>query len=204
MAVKAILKIQLLADDVVVAESESPTLWYTILQAMQNDATGLPTVPTAVGGGVSTPHAPSRSETSGRASIESFAAELGLESPLVEGACAPTGVAPYIHLDRHHWEALRRNTGERGPKALAPAVLAATLLALWWKHAGQSGSPTIGDVTPVLETIRLSTLNLKRSLDNCRWLQLRGKAISLNPARTSAAVAVVRAYCLQQPFDNET
>lgn len=196
MVLKAALKVQLLANDVVVAESDSASLWHSVLQAMDRDeplknsdarrerAGGVAREPLA--------HRPAGD------GISLLARDLGVDSAVVEAACGPTASAPYIHLDRHHWEALRKNTGERGPKAVAPAVLAATLLALWWKHAGQEGAPTISDLTPVLNTISLPAYNVKRSLDNCRWLQLRGKSIALNPSRTSWAITVARAYCMQE------
>lgn len=203
MAVTARLKVQLLANDVVVAESDSSALWHSVLQAMEVDE------PIASG------HSRAREQVEekpkkqvsprpgGASPIGSFAGELQLEPAVVEGACGPTADSPHIHLDKHHWEALRKNTGERGPRAIAPAVLVATLLVLWWKHAGKDGSPTISEVTPVLSTIHLPAFNVKRSLENCKWLQLRGKAISLNPSKTSSALAVARAYCAQQPLEIE-
>jgi hypothetical protein len=207
MAVTAALKVQLLANDVIVAESDSSALWHSVFQAMENDETLASPASRGRSQDDAEPESAAPNAPRGRPSsdglLDGFVKELQLDPAVVEGACGPSREAPYIQLDKHHWESLRKNTGERGPKALAPAVLAATLLVLWWKHAGQDGSPTISDIAPILGTIHLPAFNVRRSLENCRWLQLRGKAISLNPSRTSSAVTVARAYCRQLPLESE-
>jgi hypothetical protein len=201
MVVKARLKVQLLADDVIVAESDSSILWQSVLQAMDGDPPLKPLdVPPPLEAPLESP-ADMGSQRPGSDAIGNLARDLKIDRALVEGACGPTLDVPYIHLDRHHWESLKKNTAERGPTAIPGVILAATLLVLWWRSAGKTGTPSIGDITPVLHTLHLSAFNLKRSVENCRWLQLRGASIALNPSRFSSAVAVARAYCLQQPVE---
>lgn len=201
MAVKATLTTQLLANGVVIAESESQSLWYEILQAIQS---GSPLLAQAeVRKEKQHVHVPPPSNAPNDR-VSAFASELGVDRVQVEGGCSPSVDAPFIRLDRHHWEALRRNTGDRGPGTVAPVALAATLLVLWWKHAGRADAPTITEIPPVLATIDLPVQNVRRSVQNCRWLQLRERAIVLNPARTSAALALARAYCNQTPVEEGT
>src|SRR6266498_3951073 len=117
MAVTATLRVQLLANEVIVAESDSSTLWHSVFQAMEKgEALGrvesrqqitegrLPTKKVAGHEGADDP-------------TDAFAHELGLDRDVIEGSCGPSGESPHIQLDKHHWEALRKNTGERGPKA---------------------------------------------------------------------------------------
>jgi hypothetical protein len=201
MAVKAQLRVQLLANDVVIAESESSELWQSVLRAIERDR------PLDEDGhgeiGEVAAVKPRESERPANDGLQQLARELRVERAVIEGACAPSAEAPYIHLDKHHWEALRRNTPERGVLAISPVVLAATLLVLWWRCAGKSGVPSVSDVKPVLDTLHLPAFNVNRSLENCRWLQVRGKSVALNPSRTSSAIAVARAYCLQQAVERE-
>ena len=204
MAVTAKIKVQLLANEVIVAESDSAALWHAVFRAIEEDKPLI--IPGASPDGDKKKHeselpgSARESERPGTA-IGRFAQELGVSTEVVEGACSPTTQAPYIHLDKHCWEKLKKNTGARGPTAVTPVVLAATLLVLWWKRAKIEGQPSMSDVGPVLASIDLEPFNLKRSIDNCRWLQVRNGAISLNPARTSNAIAVAKAYCTQQKVE---
>jgi hypothetical protein len=205
MAVTAKIKVQLMANDLVVAESESAALWQAVFRAIEEDKPlekpdDSDTAGRAKGSEHDLLRAPPGGHQSGTA-VGRFAKELGIGAEVVEGACGPSTDAPYIHLDKHCWEKLKKNTGARGPTAVTPVVLAATLLVLWWKRAGNEGQPSMSDVAPVLSTIDLEPFNLKRSIDNCRWLQVRNGTISLNPARTSNAIAVAKAYCTQQKVE---
>jgi hypothetical protein len=93
---------------------------------------------------------------------------------------------------------MKKGTPSRGRKAIPPIALAATLLILW-KEKAKLGASTIKDCQRVLGTVGLRDDHPKRGLDNCEWLQARPKAIVIiNPAQTSKAVAVARAYCTKE------
>lgn len=202
MAVKAILKIQLFANDVLVAESEDDALWQKVLAAMHGG--GATTLNEEKNGDEEDGVNADRNRTrpaKGNEGIEGFADKLGVEPDVLVGACEPSTEAPYIHLDAHFWEALKQNTPPRGAKAVAPINLAGTLLCLWFKHAGIEGRPTQAQAKAVLATVGVQENNPTRALNNCEWLQSRGGGIQINPAKQSKAVAVARAYCAQTPVD---
>lgn len=202
-AVKAKLKIQLLAEKVLVAESTDEKLWRKILAAMQGDGDVAESDDTEDLGSGARSASSSTSRKKGQKGLAGFAADLGLDEDVVEGACSPSDEAPFIHLDDGCWESLKKNTPERGSKAVAAINLAATLLCLWFKHSGQDVNPTAVQAKAVLQTIGVSEKNPSRAVKNCEWLQSRGGGIQLNPARVSKAKAIVRAYCSQEPVGGE-
>ena len=202
MAVTAKLKIQLFANDVLVAESEDDALWQKVLAAMHGGgATELEEEEEGTQDGVVTAVRKRTRSPKGNGGVEGFADQLGVESDVLVGACGPSTEAPYIHLDAHFWEALKQNTPPRGAKAVAAINLAGTLLCLWFKHAGIEGRPTQTQAKAVLATVGVQENNPTRSLGNCEWLQSRGGGIQINPAKQSKAVAVARAYCAQTPVE---
>jgi hypothetical protein len=191
MAVKAQLNIQLYADSVLIAESDDHELWRRVFAAIQTGK--------AFAGDdddVKTPAAtiPRRSPNQ-TGPIAAFASELGVSEDEVVGACGPTTQAPYIHLDQRYWEALRNKTGSRGIDAISPVALAATLLALWFKHGQIDGVLTVQHCQATLATINLRDQNAARSLRNAEWIQTRNSAVVINPAQWSQAVRIARAYC---------
>lgn len=201
MAVTAKLNVKLLADTVVVAESDDAELWRRVFAAIQ---TGKPMLGSHDDGGDEQDE--SRAEEvlvkKGRrrsdGPLNAFAEELGVDVNEMVGACAPETAEPYIRLDQRYWEALRLKTGSRGRTSIAPVVLAGTLLCLWFKHAGMDGNPTIQQCQTVLATINLRDQNAARSLRNADWLQTRGGTVVINPAQWSQAVKVAKAYCLKK------
>jgi hypothetical protein len=201
MNLKANLKVVLHANDVVVAESEDPSLWQRVLVAMSasgTDGSALADLETdklpPLGADVE--------KATGGKTLQAFAKELGVDAAEVEGACGPSIDPPFIHLDKHNWEAFKKNTPERGAGAVNSTVLASTLLVLWNEHA-KIGDVKLKDVTGVINTINLESKNPTRSVNNCEWLQLRNGVVKLNAARTSQAIAVAKAYCLKKPIDQE-
>lgn len=190
--IKAELKIVLLANDMDIAESSDPILWQKVLAVIntqtegskndnigdfrQNDTNDL---------------------SSARGNTEKMSQEIGVSVAILKGACNPSDSAPFIYLDKHHWEAMKKGTPPRGPKSIAPIALAATLLILW-KEKSKLGDSTISDAQKVLGTLNLYDKHTKRSLDNCEWLQLRGKNIIINPAQTSKAIKMAKAYCTKE------
>jgi hypothetical protein len=202
MAVTANLKIQLMADSVLVAESEDALLWQRVFSAIQKGQ-GSPGAPQGADlddeaerddSGEQTDQ-PGANVVKGAAS---FAKELGVSPDVLVGACAPSIQSPYIHMDDHHWEALKKNTPGRGPTAIPPAVMAATLLGLWFKHAGLAGGPTVLQCQAVLQTIDLRDRNAARALRHCSWLQNRKGSVLVNPAERSRALRLAKAYCLKK------
>lgn len=129
-----------------------------------------------------------------------FSEELSILEEKVLGACDPQQTPPYIHLDKHHWEAFKKATPSRGRNAIAAITVAATLLALWM-DAARLGNASIGDAQAVLSTLDIRDKNPERGLRNCEWLRLRGQSILLNPAQTSKAIEMARAYCEKRAPD---
>ena len=123
--------------------------------------------------------------------------ETGVTVDVLQGSCAPTETAPFIHLDKHHWEAMKKATPARGSKAISPIALASTLLILW-KEQAKSGDSSVKEAQKVLGTVSMRDSHPHRSLDNCEWLQLRGKNIIINPAQTSKAIKLAKAYCTKE------
>lgn len=205
MTVKASLKIVLMANDVEIAESEDKLLWQSVFAAINQGVNQIPTAPAPPGAGAVPPPPGGKVESPSFASggadgLSKFARELGIVPDVIEGALAPSLEAPYIHLDPHCWEALKKNTPPRGAQSIAPIALAGTVLALWFKHAGIDGIPTSKQCQAVLKTIHTSDKNAARSLKNTEWLQTRGNGIVVNPAQRSRAVAVTVAYCTKSPI----
>jgi hypothetical protein len=192
MFAKANLKVVLQADEKVVAESDDPELWRWVLSRL---------------------YAPDRTEGVGAISSESlafrqpaldvgpigaqiarFAQSIGVTPDEAVGACRPGSEPPFLGLDAHCWEAYRRQTPARGPYAIGPASIAATLLVLWG-GAGDLPPFTVSDVVAVLGVIGARDAYPNRTIRNCRWLQLAGAKVLLNPARGSEAKRVARAFC---------
>jgi hypothetical protein len=202
MSLKANLKIVLHANNVVVAESEDPDLWQKVLRAMSAasaGATSLEEMTDATGplGGDELSR-----ERSSDGAVEMLARELNVSSAVLAGSCDPIVESPYIQLDKHHWEALKRNTPERGQGAVNATVLAATLLVLW-KDCAKLGDVKLKETAGVIGTISLESKNPTRSVNNCEWLQLRNDTIKLNAAQTSKAIQVARAYCTKTQIGKE-
>lgn len=207
MTVKASLKIVLMANDIEIAESDDKVLWQSVFAAINQGTSQLQAgISVHEGGGGSLTsgsqggESPVLNPVNGMDHLNKLAAELDITPAEVEGALAPTLDAPYIHLDPHCWEALKKNTPPRGPQAIAPIALAGTVLALWFRHAGIDGIPTSKQCQAVLKTIHVTDKNASRSLKNTEWLQTRGNGIVINPALRSRAIAVARAYCTKTPI----
>lgn len=203
MTVKASLKIVLMANDIEIAESDDKVLWQNVFTAINQGTNQIQVSLSGQEGGavpLTGSDSPALTSVNGVESLKKFSAELGITQAEVEGALAPTLDAPYIHLDPHCWEALKKNTPPRGPQAIAPIALAGTVLALWFRHAGIDGIPTSKQCQAVLKTIHVSDKNAGRSLKNTEWLQTRGNGIVINPALRSRAIAVARAYCTKTPI----
>jgi hypothetical protein len=131
--------------------------------------------------------------------LKVYAKEIGVTVEELVGALAPGSESPFIYLDERCWEALKRNTPNRGPGSVSPAVLVATALVTWAKHQ------TVGDVTlqavrAVMTAANLDDPNASRSINNSNWLQLRNGRVVLNPAQLSVADRLLKAFCRKEPL----
>ncbi len=192
MAVKAKLRVVLMADDLTIAESEDEALWRRTFDAISTGS--LPAVPADAVATSSIGVPPGQPDAR-----ERFAREVDVTTDDVEGACGPSSESPYLHLNPRYWEALKANTPPRGPGSVAAPVLAATLLVLWFR-ALELGATRVEDVHKVLATLGLQDRNTPRAIRNCSWLILRNNdtEVLVNPAEMTKAVALCRGYCLKQ------
>jgi hypothetical protein len=193
MVVTARLKLILMADDVVVAESEDPDVWQTALDVVR---------------GRTAPSVGQREDRAegdlaewvaeeDRLAIRAFATRLGVEVRDVLAACHPRAIAPYVFLSKEYWEAFKRNTPERGRNAVSNAVLAITLLLLLAERI-HLDRVSLRDAYAVLRTIGARDEHASRAVENCAWLQAGLGRVRLNPAELSKAIVVARAFCLRQ------
>lgn len=195
MSFKAKLKIVLKADETVVAESEDPRLWQYVLDAINN--------PTAQGEPINNALKKDKVQDVNNYDQETespknlLAKEIGVTLDKLKGACSPSLDSPYINLDKHYWEALKKVTPQRGRNSIAPILVASTLLILWKETAG-IGKTTISEAQKVLKTINLRDAHAKRSISSCAFLQEKGKYVNINPALTSKAISLAKAYCLKE------
>ena len=188
MALKARLRLLLMAEDVVVAETEDPEIWQAALQAIQGGTGGL-----AAPDDAAVEWVPEEE----RVAIRALAKELGVEVADVMAACHPRTIPPYIFLSKHHWEAFKRNTPERGRNAISNAVLALTLLLLWAEKIYLE-RVTTRDGYAILRAISARDEHASRAIDNCPWLQTGGGRVQINPENISKAIGVARAFCLKR------
>lgn len=201
MTVTAKLKVQLSAGDVVVAESEDPRLWRRILTAIQDSSESNSEVLPGGGPGIGV-EIEEEERGSGGKGVAAFASALGVKVSEAKGACDPTTEPPFVHLDPKCWEAFKKNTPARGPKAVAAAQLAGTLLCLWFKSGGISGRPTQAQALDVLDGIGVVDRNASRAIKNCTWLQSRSDGIQLNPAEMTQAERVARAFITKSKIES--
>lgn len=190
--IKAKLKIVLKANDIDIAESSDPILWQRVLAAIstpKESTTGVNL------GDISQNDTSDLSPPMG--ALAKLAKEIGVTIDILKGSCGPTDSAPFIHLDKHHWEAMKKATPGRGSKAISPIALGSTLLILW-KEKAELGNSTIKEAQKVLGTVGITDAHPDRSLNNCEWLQMRGKNIIINPAQTSKAIELAKAYCTKE------
>jgi hypothetical protein len=186
------LIVKLFAGDTVVDESTDPALWQRVLSEIRG-----------IGGAPAPQKEDDRVEEvspNATPAIRDFAKAISVTVEEIVGALGPTAEPPFIHLNSHDWEALKKNTPHRGPGSVPSAVLAATALVLWQKY-GNAPDVTLQAVRATLGTIDLDDPNAARSISNCEWLQSKGSRIVLNPSRSSAATRLLKAYCRREPID---
>ena len=93
---------------------------------------------------------------------------------------------------------MKKASPGRVPKAISHIALDSTLLILW-KEQAKLGDSTVKEAKKILGTVNIRDNHPHRALDNCEWLQLRGsKNIIINPAQTSKAIELAKAYCTKE------
>jgi hypothetical protein len=200
-SVKATLTVVLKANDLVVAEVEDAQLWQRILTVInggKSELRGEPEREPELGSQTPTGQGESKSRVEFKPStspLDLFSQQIGIDRAVLEGGCSPTDQQPYILLNPHCWEEMKRQLPKRGPGSVAPIVAAATALALWFQ-AATLGTPTQAQAQAVLATINLRDPNASRSIGNATWIQTRsGGQFVINPAEISRACALVRCFC---------
>jgi hypothetical protein len=191
---RAKLTITLKADETVVAEVENPELWQRVLAAIHSESQQILT-----GTGPSVKETElSALKLSGNSPLDSFAKAIGVSENELVGAMDPSTDAPYLQLNVHCWEAMKRQTPKRGPGAMSPVALSGTLLCLWFREA-RLGNPTQSQALTVLKAIGAEDKNPSRGVRAAKWLQARiGGVIVLNPAEISTATEIAKSFCLKK------
>ncbi|MFZ0913772.1 MAG: hypothetical protein WBQ76_12375 [Candidatus Korobacteraceae bacterium] len=194
-SVKATLTVILKANDVVVAEVDDAALWQRILTAINDGKSTMePVAPLAQAGLAGGKGAENSGPGIGGA-LDQLSTQLGIDLALVQGACSPSIDPPYMHLDPHCWEVMKKQLPTRGPTTISPIATAATLLGLWFQKASL-GNPTQSQAQTVLGMINITDRNASRSIQNTSWLQRRsGGQIVLNAAEISKAVKLAKCFC---------
>ena len=182
-----------------VVEVEDANLWQQVLATINCGTPGVaPTLGSPEGEvGTSGAHlgmAATGSTPNGKSAAR-LAQRLGLDRAVVDGACSPSGEAPYLQLDVHCWEQMRNQLPKTGATAITPIAASATLLALWFREGGL-GNATQSQAQAVLGTIGIRDQNPSRGIKNTDWLQSRaGGQIVLNPATISKANLFAKCFC---------
>lgn len=133
--------------------------------------------------------------------IRALADEIGVEEELVRGSMDPSRKAPHLRIDKYYWAALKKNTPKTGPNAIPPATLAATLMTLWFDQA-DLGDVSLEQIREALRESDLRVSRIKRAINNCPWLQLRGSRVAINPAEVSPALDLAKAFCTKSEPSN--
>ena len=195
MTTKVKLKIILKAGNTLVAEVENPILWQKVLSAIHSSNSK-----SAQGVGDVLEeedqfNEPKSKKKANETPIAQLATQIGVSENELKGAIDPTTESPYIHLDRHCWEALKKQTPQRGIGAISPVGLVGTLLSLWFT-AADLGNPTQKHAHEVLNGIGINDKNPTRGIKSTNWLQGRqGGVIVLNPAQISKALSIAKSFC---------
>ena len=224
MGLKANLRIKLYADDNFVAEIDGAPLmlWQQLLAhsegtpppatATANTHVAHTALPKTQEAGVPEPYSateyvveqpPQSLQQASDLAIQKLASDIEVSVDAVVSAFDPSDTAPYISLEHKYWEAFRGNAPKRGPLAVSPIAIAATLLALWKMHSKKDFSINAALIAAVLKGIDVEAQNVKRSLNNSDWLKLRQDGeVVLIPDNMKKARAAARAFCIKQPIQN--
>lgn len=198
---KAKLLIILKADETIVAEVDNPLLWQRVLASIHSSEDGgksFQEIP------------PPLKETSegirheDNDAVTRLARHIEVSKNDLVGAIDPSADSPYLRLDVHCWEAMKKQVPAKGRGAINPTAVVSTLLCLWFKEAGL-GNPTQAQALGVLDGINLKDTNASRNIKNTPWLQGRsGGSIVINPAQVSKAYSVAKSFCTKKWNKDDT
>lgn len=192
-SVKAKLHIILKADTVTVADVEDPSLWQRILGEIQGRGTPVidPLAPVLANDTREVRTGPQNLATA----IDRLSQRLQIDRTQLQGAISPTTEPPYLDLDVHCWEKMKKQLAATGGNSIAALAVAGTILALWCREAGLE-TPTQAQSQAVLQTLGLQDKNASRAIRNANWLQARpGGQILINPAQNSKALLLAKCFC---------
>lgn len=190
MPIKLDLRVVLMAGDNVVAESDDADLWQQVLRSLYGGQQGENTLSKRAGH-LNVHDEPSAVGTD--SAIASFAKAIDVSPEDIVGALSPEMDAPYLTLDHHCWESFKRGTPARGRGAVGATAVVGTLLAFWTQRI-KVADVRFSTVAKVLENVGTHDALPRRTIRNCPWLRLVGGRIRLNPAKTSDAERLVRAF----------
>lgn len=195
-SLKAQLRIILMADTVMVAEVENPSLWHRILGEIHGRgiAVAESTKPSAPILATDTLDLEADLQN-GAITTDLFSQRLQIDRTQTQAAISPTTEAPYLKLDVHCWEKMKKQLAGTGGNTVAALAVAGTLLALWCREAGLE-TPTQSQAQAVLQTLGIQDKNASRAIRNASWLQSRpGGQILINPAQHSKALLLAKCFC---------
>jgi len=194
MSVKAKLCVILKADEVEVASSEDSDLWQNVLLAITGVKPMTPRAEQSAPPAAPTPGMPPAA-TDGTSPLSKMAAAIGVEVRLLEGACSPSTEAPFMTLDAHRYEAMKKALPARGEKSISNIQLAGTLLGLWFYYAGL-GNVTQSQAQMILDPLGKRDPNPGRGIANAHWIQTRaGGQFAINPAEITVATTIAQCFC---------
>lgn len=185
-------KLIIKAGNVQVAESDDTELCLKVLNAISKKEGGSQDEATK-NTGFTSENDDFSSESSDDA-VASFAKKIGVTVDQAIGACDPQSEDPFITLAPNYWEALKKNTGRRGKNSVASAVLALTLLNIWFSVIKKGEHPTQALAQSITTTLGDHGKNISRSVKNCEWLQSKGNGVSIDPSEYSQAIALAKLY----------
>lgn len=190
---KARLSLALYANNVMVEQSEDPVLWRKVLTEIQigSDPSGSGRAPAAELRDGHCKRGNEGLDAIGADPVSKLANKLSITRDQLNAACSPTQDEPYMVLDPHNWEELRRQV--RG-RRIGPTAAVATLLLLWFKEA-DLGNVTHAQVRAVLARLGVPDKNPSRSVKNARWLRSMPSQIGLDPGEISMAKRFAACFC---------
>lgn len=195
---QAKLTITLSANDLVVAQTDNPILWQQVLAAIQQititPTNTSPTIPTQPG------NQDMLLNQSSDSKLLKFAQDIDISVEELQAALSPTLEPPYLDLDYRCWEAMKNGTPKKGLGAISDIGMVGTLLALWFKSAGDLGLPTQAHAQAILEKNNSKKdPNPTRGIKSTKWLSpKRGGTITLNSSQISRAIQVTKSFCTKQ------
>jgi hypothetical protein len=198
MSTKAKLIVVLKAGETIVAEVEDPILWQQVLTVINQGSSEAINVASKMTNEPKTADIGKKVLDSENSAMSRFAKSLGVSEDELVGAVSPSMEAPYLQLNHHCWEAMKKKTPSRGRGSLNATAVAGTLLSLWFKEA-DLGHPTQAQAGEVLDAINVKDPNPSRGIKNTKWLSpRRGGVILLNPAKISEAQLIAKEFCLKE------